>query len=804
MSEQLANPVFERLQPGGGLKVYTDLEANTHLGNLVGRRFGEYRLTSFIAAGGMSQVYRGSREDQQFEREVAIKVASSVALDDAYLARFLREQRVLASLNHPNIAQLYDVGLSEDGWPYIVMELVDGEPIDSYAAAQRLDSAAVVHLIAQVADALAYAHNRLIIHRDIKPSNVLVDAQGVPKLLDFGIAKQIDDTDSTLTQEHTPLTPRYASPEQLLNKSITVASDVYQLGALTITLLAGEAWGPATVEEATANAVNQTSTPLPKQLRAQIPKDLLHIIQTAVHPDTDRRYATAAAFAADLKRFQDGFPIHARNPSAAYYLNRFIRRNPWPVGVAVSALLVIVLSSAWYTQSLAESRAEAESAAQQAEAINDFLLDMFKRISPTEGGTADLSARELLAQSLDDIQGLDDEPDIQAGVQYAIGEVYLALGDLERAQNLLESAMATRSQNSPAAVEELAQSMMSLGILAFDHARFADALAHYQDAEALLLTKYAADDQIMIRPLHLMGNAYIRLGDIATAQETIRRTLALRQQHLEGFHQEIGISYDVLALLATWEGKLEDAEVLFKQAHEQFEGSNSTKTVAYAGSLDNYGRMLGDRGDYDLSLGYHLRANELFTELFGMDHTSLASSHNRIALVYQRLEDYPAAMDHAQRAIDMIRRISDPPSYLIVSPLNTLAELQHTVGEVEAAIATGEQGIYYANAGFEPGHWRIGSMMSSVGHYYQTAGNSDKARDYLEQGLQIIQDSDMAGTTAEVFALKELGDFFSREGITDEAIRILSQALELAETVTPDAEVTRALKQRVSELNAQT
>lgn len=792
--------VYERLLPGGALEVYADLAVPGTLGNLVGRTFGNYRLTSFIAAGGMSQVYRGSREDQQFERDVAVKIASSVALDDAYLARFLREQQVLASLNHPNIAQLYDVGLSNDGWPYIVMELVEGAPVDTHTAAQKLNTDAIVDLVVQIADALAFAHSRLIIHRDIKPNNVLVDGEGTPKLLDFGIAKQIDDTDSTLTQEHTPLTPRYASPEQLLSKPITVASDVYQLGALTVTLLAGESWGPDSLEDATANALQQTIEPLPKDLRTGLPKDLLLILQTALQPDPERRYATAAAFAADLKRYRDGFPIQARAPSARYYLSRFVKRNPRPVGIAASALVVIVLGSAWYAQSLAESRAEAENAAQQAQAINRFLLDMFKRVSPVEGGTADLSARELLAQSLDDIEALADQPDIQSGVQYAIGEVYLALGDLERAQLLLESAFATRNQIDAAGVDEVAQSMMSLGILAFDHARFDDALAHYREAEALLLTKYAADDKALIRPLHLIGNVYIRLGDIAQAQKTIRQTLALRQQHLDGFHQEIGISFDVLALLATWEGNLEEAAELFAQAHEQFEQSNSTQTTAYAGSLDNYGRMLGERGEHAESLEYHLRANSIFNELYGIDHPHVAQSNHRIAMVYQRLEDYPAAISYAKRSIDIYRRISDPPNFMILSPLYTLAEVQRSVGQTEDAVRAGEQALHFAKVGFAEGHWRIGSLMSNVGGLYHAAGRTAQARAHLEQGLQIIQAGDMAGTVAEVFALKGLGDFLYDEGATDEALTFLTRALQMAEEVSPDVEVTVKLRQRLAEL----
>lgn len=785
--------------PGGALDVYAEVKAAQNSTALVGRILGQYRLTSFIAAGGMSQVYRASRADQQFEREVAVKISSQTILDESYSSRFLAEQQMLASLNHPNIAQLYDVGVSSEGWPYIVMELVDGEPIDEYAWKHPLSVDTLTVMLIQIAEAIAYAHNNLVVHRDIKPSNVIVDGNGTPKLLDFGIAKQIGDTQATLTQGQTPLTPRFASPEQLLNKPISVASDVYQLGALAVSLLADEPWGAASFEEAATLALTDRSEPLPKALRASLPKDLALILTTALQVDPQLRYASATEFAADLKNFRAGFPIQARPTTWNYRLDRFVRRNYWSVGIAVTALIFIVAGSTWYTYSLAASRSETLRSAQQTEAINEFLLDMFNRVSPAQGGAVNLTARELLNQSLGDIDDMSDQPNIQSGLQHAIGQVYLALGETDQAETLIERSLATRRQLVPQSVDDIAQSQMSLGVVAFNHGEFDEALQHYEDARSLLLTKYNNADAEMIRPHHLMGNAYIRKGDLDRAEEVIRETLALRRQHLPTYHREIGISLDVLALVSTWQGDLEEAGQLFRQAHEQFEQSNSELTAAYAGSLDNYGRMLGDMGEYEASLKYHLLANQTFTELYGKDHPNLAQSHNRIAIAYQKQGNFPASIRSANLAIEMYRKLGETPSFMILAPLMTLADAYVGTGEYEKAVVAGEEALIHAHSGFGDDHWRIGSFETKLGGYYHAARRLQDAQFALEKGLRLVQASGMKRTTVEVHSLHALGKFLVEERSPESGRSLIEQALVLAREVAPEAAVTLELEQLVAE-----
>ena len=789
----------DALRTGAGLDLFSAISENQQ-DPLPGRRLGDYRVLELIAEGGMSRVYRGERADGSFERQVAVKIAAAAGLDSQYRQRFLLEQHLLATLNHPNIAQLYDVGLTEEGWPYIVMELVDGSPMDEYVQSTSAGVAEIVRLLIQVADALVFAHNRLIVHRDIKPSNVIVDRTGVPKLLDFGIAKQIDGSDVALTQGFSPLTPRYASPEQLANKPITVASDVYQLGVLAVMLLSDEAWGPTSLEDAAAHVVRGTSEPLPADLIAKLPKDLVAVLEGARHADPDRRYATAADFVADLRRWQQGYPVVARRSTTAYRLLRFIQRNRWQVAIAGSAALVIILGSIAYTISLSESQRAAQQAARQAQAINEFLVDMMKKSSPVEGGRADLTARELLAKSLPEVDELQEFPRVQAALQQALGEVYLALGDLNQAENLLQQSLRGRETTS-GPVTELAETIMTLGIVAYDRAQYQQAVEHYERAHALLLNVYNEDDVELIRPLHLAGNALIRLGRLEEAVSIIRQVLELRRRHLGPYSKDIAMSLDVLALVRTWQGDLEAANGLFLEAHEQFEKSDSVATLAYSGSLDNYGRMLMSRGDLVQALDYHERALAILRSLYDGDHLNVALSINRSAYVRLVMKDYERAIEGSLEAEEMFRRLADPPEYRIHVPLATLAHLYHATGSSAAAVAAGEEALRYARIGLGEDHWRVGNLMINQASHQLAQHGKQRAELQLLAGLKIVQASEMADTVAEVSGLQKLGELYLETGDTAAAEQQFRDALTMAERVAPDDMVTSELRALLETLN---
>jgi serine/threonine protein kinase len=344
--------------------------------DLVGRRVGAYRILARIGSGGMGSVYRAERADGEFQGLVAIKFVSPLFAGPGYRRRFQVEKQALAGLRHANIAQLLDAGLSEEGLPYLVMELVDGVPIDRYSNERGLEIGERIRLFLQVCDAVQFAHQNLIVHRDIKPANVLVTLDGKPKLLDFGIAKVIGEAAAQMTLPQDRLmTLAYSSPEQVRGEAISTTSDTYSLGLLLYELLAGkpviQSAGASFTE--TIHRVCEWDPPPPSQAaetprgRKELRGDLDNIILKAIRKEPERRYASARDLAADLRNYLEGRPVAAHSPTHWYRMSKFIRRNRVAVAVATlaGAAVITATASVWIQARIAERERIAAVAARR-------------------------------------------------------------------------------------------------------------------------------------------------------------------------------------------------------------------------------------------------------------------------------------------------------------------------------------------------------------------------------------------------------------------------------------------------------
>ena len=339
----------------------------------IGRRIGVYQIVEEIGCGGMGEVYRAVRADGQYDKQVAIKLVR-VGFDTSFvLERFRHERQILASLDHPNVAHLHDGGTTDDGAPYLVMELIEGTPIDQYCENHRLGISERLLMFNQVCSAVQYAHQRLVIHRDIKPNNILVTAEGIPKLLDFGIAKILDPSSGAETTLVRSMTPEYASPEQIRGETITTATDVYSLGVVLYKLLTGRSPYPEKMRAPLefANAVCEAEPPRPSTIRTPLnctdnkfPRteasensakvkralrgDLDNIVLKALRKEPERRYSSVEQFAEDIRRHLKGLPVTAMKGSIRYRASKFARRNR--VVMAAGALVAITLvAGIWAT-----------------------------------------------------------------------------------------------------------------------------------------------------------------------------------------------------------------------------------------------------------------------------------------------------------------------------------------------------------------------------------------------------------------------------------------------------------------------
>jgi eukaryotic-like serine/threonine-protein kinase len=432
----------------------------------IGHRVGVYQILEEIGHGGMGEVYRAARVDGQYEKLVAVKLVRAGAGTALIVERFRSERQILATLDHPNIARLLDGGTTADGIPYLVMELIEGERIDTYADAHALSISQRLALFREVCAAVHYAHQRLVIHHDIKPSNILVTSEGVPKLLDFGIAKIVDPAGDAETTQVRPMTPEYASPEQIRGEAITTASDVYSLGVVLYQLLTGrspypddllphqvgsavcdsEPGKPSTVvlkfktrpatqtgEHLSPEQVSSVREGSPRKLCRRLAGDLDDIALMALRKEPERRYGSVEVFAEDIRRHLEGLPVIARRGSWRYRANKFIRRHR--AGVAAAAAMGLVLA-AGIGATIREARiaqiqrARAEKRFQDVRQLADSL--MFEIHDSIEGLPGATTSRKLIVQrSREYLDRLAEESTGDISLQRELASAYERLGNVE-------------------------------------------------------------------------------------------------------------------------------------------------------------------------------------------------------------------------------------------------------------------------------------------------------------------------------------------------------------------------------------
>ncbi|MEW5740147.1 MAG: serine/threonine-protein kinase [Myxococcota bacterium] len=423
-------------------------------------RIGPWRITGVAGRGGMGAVYLGERADGQFQQRAAIKLIRFGMDTPRLRARFLRERQILAALRHPHIATLLDGGVTDTGAPYFAMERVEGEPIDAWCDARALPPRQRVELFLQVCGAVQHAHQNLIVHRDLKPSNVFVDRDGQVKLLDFGIARLLDEERGGVTTHERPHTPDYAAPEQLSGGAITTATDVFGLGLVLHGLLSGA--GPGQAGQPLPRAVpddeaaRRRGLPTKAALERALAGDLTAIVRRCLEPESARRYGSAGALSRDLTAWLEGRPVSARNPTRRYLLRKFLARNR--VAVAVAGVLALTLAGGvggvWWQAN------RAREAAAEAQAQLAYLGSLLQVLAPSTAEARDLDRSKVIAEAARRAATeLADKPASLAGVDLALAQVAHSVGDAPQAMQLADRALELRTrrfgEDSVAALEAL-------------------------------------------------------------------------------------------------------------------------------------------------------------------------------------------------------------------------------------------------------------------------------------------------------------------------------------------------------------
>jgi serine/threonine-protein kinase len=687
------------------------LEAIVSPGLPSGTRIGPFRILQELGRGGMGVVYVAVRDDGHFEQRVALKLVSDSIEPESAARRMREERRILASLNHPEIARLIDGGVTADGHPWFAMELVEGTPIDRYCSNERLTIEKRLELFARVADAVQFAHQNLVVHRDLKPSNILVAKDMSIKLLDFGIAKVLTH-DSEAGDETTGggarwFTPQYASPEQVRGQPVSTASDVYTLGVLLYHCLTGrrpyefsslapaaiatavcevepERPSTAALREPGAREYAEAMRLQPERLARQLRGDLDTIVAKAMHKDAARRYASAGAFADDVRRHLAGHPVLARTDSLAYRASKFVRRHRVGVAASVALLLSLIGGGAgivWQASIASGQRDNARQQAATAGQVSRLLVDMFRLSESDSAQGATVTAREVLASGARRIErDFAGQPLLRASMLRELGTVYVNLGLHEDAEKLVrQAAQIWRDADRP---DELAQALDQIGQINLVRARPDTAEVHLREALYYYQHAHEGPHISTAGALELLADALRAQRKFEPAESLYRAALVMERQLHGAQHPRIATILFDLASSYHERGKFPEAEPLFREALAIYRAVPGTLDVEAAAALINLANVQLFREDYANAEPLMREALTLRQRIYRKDHPALVEGLLGLGTLLHNTSRFREAEPVLERALDMATKIWGAPH----------PQTQHT--KIVLAATYNDQGRY--------------------------------------------------------------------------------------------------------------
>jgi serine/threonine protein kinase/Tfp pilus assembly protein PilF len=746
-----------------------------------GDRIGPYRVLRTLGVGGMGEVFLAERADAEFEQQVAIKVVYGGAIARNVQSRLRIERQILAQLDHPNIAHLLDGGSLPDGTAYIVMEYVDGIPIDAFCDSNRLDIEARLKLFQTVCAAVHYAHQNLIVHRDLKPSNILVTAAGVPKLLDFGIAKLLDERQAghhTLAVTHADIrimTPDHASPEQVRGEAITTSSDVYVLGVLLYRLLTGT--GPFFIPSMRLTdierAICEKAPSLPSQavgtgdsveargiadarsasahrLRRTLRGDVDNIVFMAMRKEPERRYASAQQMASDIQRYLEGKPVIARRDTMSYRTAKFIRRHWLPVTAGVSTVfLILAFATTTYVQSLriaaerdrvAEQRERAEHERIRAEEVSSFLVNLFKLSDPEENRGNQVTARELLDSGAKRLRaGLKDQPETKAALLSTVGSVYDSLGQYHEALTILDESLQLQPQ---------------------------------------------AHDKSRVDTLLELGQAHIGVGDLPGAEAPLQEALHLSQSAFGAGSLESGRALWSLGMLRHQQGQFGEAKDLYVHSLDILE-TNAAPQTDIAAVLDDLAKVYAREQHWALAKQTYERALVIYRRVLGDDHPRVAMRLDNLAIVAQNMGELQQAENLYRESIRLHEQAygaHHPETTDVKINYGSLLQREGRLAEAEPLL---RDAVSMTLSLYGPEHYKVGYARVSLAMLLHDQGKLAEAEGEFRQALAIYNKSLPANHQWRASLLMHFARLLVDRGKIDEAVAMSDQSLKIWASTSP-------------------
>ncbi len=744
---------------------------------LIGQTLGNFRVTDLIGYGGMGVVYKAVRCDDLYQQQVAIKLVRYDIDSEEARERFALERETLAKLEHPYICRLLDGGATESGTPYVVIEYVEGESVDTYCDQNRLTIHQRLKLFEQICSAVQFAHQNFIIHRDLKPRNILVTASGTPKLLDFGMCRLFEDGILAIEghRRSSGMTVRYACPELIQGKRATTASDVFSLGVILYELLSG--CSPFNIKNASSFAIARavcddshkllselaqdfvvkTGTLAPhaqsslhvvaanrdctlSRLRRALRGDLDCIVAKALNKDPNERYASVEQLVEDLRRLKNGHPVTAGPATMGYRSGKFIRRNRWPVAAATcfAVLLIVVATvSSVGLRRVSAAKDRADEQARRAGIVSRFLQETFAAMDPDATSPNELSARQLVDDAAHRLEELEEDDALRAEIGRTIGVAYFRLGAISKAEAQLQKASRRLARDPNGDAREATKINVTLA----SYYRANGKIAHSENL--LVQTLPIASEQfgenapIIANIMHSLGAARLSLSRYGQAKQDVHAALNILKQQPMPDSRAIGRAQSTLALIYRRLGGNDEAETLLRESISNFRKRPGEGRSDLAISLSNLGNLLRTRGRLQEAQAALEEAISIQRILYQGDHIDLATALNNLSLVLLTQYRLTEAEPILRESLEMTRAVlgSDSPQLAIgMSNLSMLLRMQSRYADAEPIL---REAIAIRQGLFDSVDTELARMFGDLGHLMILLEREEEAVEPIDQAMAI-------------------------------------------------------------------
>ena len=723
------------------------------------KELGPYRILKLLGEGGMGVVYLAERDD--LGNQVAIKILRDAWLSPARRERFTSEQRTLAQLNHPYIARLYDADTLPDGTPWFVMEYIEGVPLTEYCRKHACSIERRLQLFRAVCEAVQYAHQHAVIHRDLKPSNILVKEDSAVKLLDFGIAKQVESLDVPVDQTLTGLrfmTPAYAAPEQIRGERVGIHTDVYSLGVILYELLAGRlpfdlsnltpgeaATVLVTHEPAKPSAAAGRPLPIedaPPLLSASKTAwaDLDVLCLTAMHKDSQRRYRSVEALIRDIDHYLNAEPLEARPDSLRYRVQKFVRRNRRAVVAASLVFTLVVGMVVFFTVRLARARNAALEEAARTQRVQRFMTNLFQGGDEAAGPADDLRVVTLLDRGVIEAQSLNGTPKVQAELYQTLGDIYDKLGKLDRADSLLSQALEQRKSLFGADSAETAETLLALGRLRSDQARLDEAEQLVRQGLEMTKRHFPPDHPAVGKATAALGTILENRGQYDQAIRILDEAALL--QSTPGAEADLGSTLSELANSHFYAGHFDLSDAINRRVLAMDRRIYGERHPQVANDLINLGAIQYEEAHFTEAEKYQRQALDITEGFYGKNHPETASAMTLLARTLVNEKRVDEAADLLQGALAIQEQVYGKVHPRVASALNELGRIAQQQGKWNEAEQDFRRMADIYRQIYAGKHYYIGIALSNLAGVYvdekQYPGGENLFREALKMYAETL------------------------------------------------------------------